>query len=426
MSIDTLYPAMPQLGTPTWAGAVWVGAVGVADTFADVVTLDSGDGFASARLLVRDGLRPIGFVEIDVVDGKVAGSDLAREVGAMTVGAGGTNASSTSDATPHITVVLCTRNRVDHLRTALKSVLAVDYPHFDVVVVDNASDDSATFDYVEKHPDPRVSAVVEPTPGLAVARNCGLRAATGEIVAFTDDDVVVDAGWLRALAVAFADARVGCVSGLVPSGELRTPTQSYFEQRVQWSDSLERVVFDLAAPPEGNRLFPFRVGVYGTGANFALRRSTVFDLGGFDEGLGVGSPTGGGEDIDMFVRVVVSGARLVFEPSAIVWHRHRDDVDALIVQARGYGLGLGAWLTKVAVTRSLGPMALRRAFSAARHLRDITATTEVAGEPTPPSVRRAEIAAIAKGPFAYAKSRRAGRRAAPLVGAVSRAGAQTS
>lgn len=412
--ISALRPAMPCPQPPSWEAATWVGAIDLPAELADVIVLDGATGYRQARLLVRAGGRPVALVTAAISDGRLDGRELAAAVRQWNVDAGVRHHEPM--ALPSITVVICTRNRVDLLRCAVESVLACEYSHFNLVIVDNASDDDATERYVGTLRDPRVTFVRELVPGLAGARNTGITAADGEVVAFTDDDVIVDRRWLQWIGRAFVRGeRVGCVTGIVPSGELRTPTQRYFEQRVSWSNSLTCRVFDTADPPAGSPLFPFQVGLYGTGANFALRRAAVLSMGGFDEALGVGSPTGGGEDIDMFVRVLVAKWQLVYEPAAIVWHRHRDDVPALQSQARGYGLGLGAWLTKVALDPTLRPMALRRMGRAVRHLQAISESPEVDDFEPPESLRRTQFLGIARGPMALAAARRQGRRSTPLA-----------
>ncbi|MBT2501653.1 glycosyltransferase family 2 protein [Curtobacterium sp. ISL-83] len=360
---------MASDAAPTWSGAVWVGGLDVRDVPADadtVIGLDASDGHATARLLVRDGTAPLGFVDLPLQDGTFTAGALRRAISALPPA----EHPPVPVRLPSTSVVLCTRDRADQLEGALRSLLALDHPDFEIVVVDNAPSDESTRDLVTTvFTDPRVRYVREPTPGLSTARNAGVRAARHEIVAFTDDDVVVDRGWLRAIASGFSrGADVDCVSGLVASGELRTPAQRYFDDRVTWSRNLVPRVYRLATPPADRPLFPFSVGDYGTGANFAMRRDALTRLGGFDEALGVGTVTGGGEDIDMFSRVVLAGSALVVEPAALVWHRHRADVRALRTQAAGYGTGLGAWLTKTALRpRTLG-MALVRAPRAVRHL----------------------------------------------------------
>ena len=291
------------------------------------------------------------------------------------------------------------------LKTALESVLAVDYPNFEMIVVDNASKTDATRKYVLGLADSRVRLIEEPRPGLSRARNAGLSAATGEIVAFTDDDVVVDRYWLRALVDGFArGTSVSCVCGMVPTGEIRTLAQAYFDWWIGWSDSTNARVFDLARPPHDIPLFPFAVGRYGTGANFAVERDVVQRLGGFDEILGAGSPTCGGEDLDMFFRILRSGRQLVNEPASIVWHRHRVDNEGLLAQTRDYRLGLGAWLGKIASDPETAGLAVRTAVrhgpAFVRHLR-ATATEsrppEDLSNQLPPGVGASGWRSIMKG-----------------------------
>lgn len=399
---------------PTWESAKWVGALDLPATFASFVKLVDANGYGTARLLVRKDRRPVAFVEVDVADSQINGAALDGLVSRWNSERPPAQSSESPDRLPFISVVICTRNRADLLREALASVLLCDYASFEVIVVDNASDDDSTVQYVAGLADPRVRIITEPIPGLSGARNAGISAARGELIAFTDDDVVVDRMWLQWFSTVMrSEPEIGCVTGLVPSGELRTPTQWLFEKQVHWSN-LTRERFHISNPPQGNRLFPFQVGVYGAGANFAMPRSVLLELGGFDEGLGIGSPAGGGEDIDMFVRVLLGGRPLIYEPAAIAWHRHRSDLPALAAQAHGYGLGLGAWLTKVACDRTLRPMALKRLWDAALHVRGMMSAPEAEGVVQPAGLQRTQFVGLVRGPLAYARSRRQHRRARPL------------
>ena len=349
---------------PVWSGAVWVGEVDAAEvayTPLDRFGLADHEGYALARFLVRRGRTVLGFVEAPVVDGAVEVAVLREGLRSLPRVDDVAEPARLST----VTVVICTRDRPDDLRTALTSVLALDHPSFDVVVVDNASRTDATRRLVEdEFRDPRVRLVAESRPGISNARNAALRHVTGELIAFTDDDVVVDRWWLRRLEAGFALAPdVALVSGLVPSGELRTPVQRYFDDRVSWAGNVRTAIYRLAEQPAHLPMFPFSVGEFGTGANFALTRAAARELGGFDRALGVGTPTNGGEDLDVFARTLFAGHALVVEPSALVWHRHRADVAALRKQSVGYGTGLGAWLTKVAAD---GPMRRKAAVRAPR------------------------------------------------------------
>ncbi|WP_448504448.1 glycosyltransferase family 2 protein [Mycolicibacterium thermoresistibile] len=407
---------MPASGAPDWAGAGWIGVVDLDDIdHADGpvrIRPSHADGYRRARLLLRRHGAPLRFVDTDIVDGLI------------TVDATDTEAPPEPPTdTPPISVVLCTRDRPDDLAGALASLAEVDYPDFEVVVVDNAPTTDATDRIVRARTDLQIRRVVEPVAGLSNARNTGLRAAQHRLVAFTDDDVVVDPHWLTALARGFTrSADVACVCGLVPSGELRTPAQAYFDHRVSWSDSLTPRVFTLAAPPQDMPLFPFQVGRFGTGANFAVDRERIIALGGFDEALGAGTATKGGEDLDIFYRVLAAGHALSREPAAIVWHRHRIDTEALLAQARGYGIGLGAWLTKI----GLDPVHRRHAWSVVRRRLRSTAKAGAAygaiaaapptefGAALPRGIGRIEVLSVLSGPRALWRGRREGRHPAPL------------
>lgn len=430
--IVTVTPAMSSAGPPEGTAATWVGML------EETVILDAPSttelrllgslGYAAARLLIRADRRVRGFIEFPLQGETVPAGRVRELVHALPPA----QPLDVPARLPGFTVVICTRDRASQLRPALRSVLAVDYPHLDVLVVDNAPSGPQTRDLVEQEfHDPRLRIVEEPVPGLAQARNTGLRHAEREFVAFTDDDVVVDPWWLRALAAGFARGdTVDCVSGLVPSGELRTAVQAYFDHRVSWSSNLAVRHYSLATPPADLPMFPFSVGEFGTGANFALRRNRALAMGGFDTAFGIGTRTGGGEDLDMFTRVLFAGRGLVVEPSAIVWHRHRADLGALRYQARGYGVGLGAWLTKIALNPRTALMAIWRSPTAVPRLLGKNggapgSAGPVGASPAEGELGRAiarvgwyETMSVARGPFAYLRQRWAG---AGLIRAALRA-----
>ena len=125
-------------------------------------------------------------------------------------------------------IVCTTFERREELARCLDSLAALDYPAFEVLVVDNRREDGGSVDWVERVP--KVRLLRERRPGLGAARNRGLNAASGAIVAFTDDDVVVDPGWLTAFARRFcAHPRRSGVGGLTLPQELETEAQIKFE-----------------------------------------------------------------------------------------------------------------------------------------------------------------------------------------------------
>ncbi|NYJ74195.1 glycosyltransferase family 2 protein [Allobranchiibius huperziae] len=415
-------PIFAAPSVPVWAGATWVGEVFLDDVPSqgapvDLV-LDGADGFARARLLVRDRRQVWGFVTVDLSDGRVDADRVAAEIARLPEATAPQTDQLLARPEP-ISVVLCTRERPTDVRTALRSLLHQEYDgEYEIVVVDNAPVTDATREVVRALGDERIRLVTEPAPGVSRARNAGVAAARHELIAFTDDDVVTDPLWLTGLARAFAREgdNAWCVSGLVPTGELRTPPQAWFDQRVGWSRDLRPRTYMLREPPEDVPYFPFEVGRYGTGANFAVRRSAVLRLGGFDPDLGAGTRSKGGEDIDFFYRVIARGGSLVYEPSALVWHRHRDTQEALESQIDGYGCGLSAWATKLLLSpqdlmRGVRVLARReaRARGRLRAHRPLLARTPQPQATGVVDVSSIEHRALLSGPWAYIGSRFFGR-----------------
>jgi GT2 family glycosyltransferase len=410
-----VYPIIDiGVGEPSWPDAVWVGEIDQRGLAGERLDLYRGNGFHRARLLVWRDDQPRGFVEVAVHDGGVQLDDVRAAVALLP-----NIAADHYSPLPPISLVLCTRDRPDHLRDALESLTNLDYSVFEIIVVDNNPASGLTPPVVESFSEGRVRLVDAPGQGLSIARNAGVKSARYEIIAFTDDDVIVDHRWLTNLARGFARiGDVGCVCGMVPSAELLTPAQSYFDRRVGWARRCEPAIFDIDNPPTDDPLFPLHVAQFGTGANFAVRRSVILDVGGFDEGLGIGSPAGGGEDIDIFLRILRQGHRLVKQPSAVVWHRHRQTVEELDAQIYGYGLGLGAWIFKLLLGPKTFGLLLRRLRTGIRHLRGVTVVEPddetLTPDPTLDGLHRRELRGVLDGPFALLRSRLAGRRAAPL------------
>ncbi|MGB4776935.1 glycosyltransferase family 2 protein [Microbacterium sp.] len=420
MTTLTLNPAMPLHGDVTRVDATWVGLVEASDLASspDRVTLETGALYDRARLLVRDHGAVRGYVTLPVEAGTVDPDRLQRAVDELPP-----SLHAARPAPRLISVVVCTRDRATLLRESLTALAALDYPLVEVIVVDNAPTSTETRDLLaDEFGDFRY--VREDAPGLSHARNAGLRAASAGIVAFTDDDVIVDPQWLWAISTGFARSDdIGCVSGVVPTGELRNDVQAYFDARVSWSKLTAQRVFRLSDPPEDLPMFPFCVGEFGTGANFAVRRDRMLALGGFDTALGAGTRTKGGEDLDMFLRVLYSGEAIAVEPAALVWHRHRDDLEALRAQAIGYGRGFGAWAAVVALDpRMLGtalrrsPRAIGRLVNKPMSTVDDTSGTSRTLSAEARQVGRLELKSILGGPASYFAERRVQRDAGTLAG----------
>jgi glycosyltransferase involved in cell wall biosynthesis len=308
---------------------------------------------------------------------------------------------------PAITVMIATHNRPASLLRCLASVSALNYPAFDVVVTDSAPSGEQTSAALASHDWPfPVHYVRERRPGLALAHNAALHQVRGEIVAITDDDVEVDPGWLTALAAGFREPGAVCVTGLILPAELQTGAQLLVEQSGGFARGFTPKVYSLDMAGTGP-LFPFAAGRFGSGANMAFRTAWLIRGGGFDAAAGAGTPAKGGDDLIAFLKVITDGARLVYQPAAIVRHWHRPEYSGLRRQAFGYGIGFGTYVAASVWARpALLPAMLRRVAPALAHLGSPTSEKNSAREPGfPRELVWRERAGMLVGPFAYALSR---------------------
>ncbi|WP_264925627.1 glycosyltransferase family 2 protein [Streptomyces sp. A012304] len=363
--------------------------------------------------------------------GASTGASSGASTGASPGASPGASVSRTAGeaAVPAVTVVVATRERAEPLAHALDSLLAQDHPDFEIVVVDNAPVTDATRDLIERKYAERVRYVTEPVPGLAVAHNRGVAAAHGEVVAFTDDDVVADPRWLTELTAPFAaDPGLGCATGLILPARLRTPAQVLLESNGGFAKGFTARTYAPAAPPADEPLFPFTAGRFGSGANMAFRTGVLRAVGGFDPATGAGTLARGGDDLYGFVRVLAQGHRLHYTPQALVWHHHRETWRDLETQAYGYGAGLTAYLTAILVNRpGLLPAFLVRLPRGLAHARALTATRDAdgggagdgsapgghddRGHPWPRRLSRLQRRGMVYGPVGYLRARRAVRAA---------------
>jgi GT2 family glycosyltransferase len=312
-------------------------------------------------------------------------------------------------------VVLCTTGtQQDALARSLRSLAELQDDNFEIVVVDNRPARAATRALVESFVSPiRIRYVAEPRPGLARARNAGVNAAAdAAYVAFTDDDVVVDATWLAWLLSPFTEAQVGAVTGLVMPLHLRSHAEKRFEHYAGFGKGLTPATYDLGPHAASDRfLYPYWGGMFGSGNSMAFRRAALVAVGGFDPALGAGTPTAGGEDIAAFTDVILAGGQLVYEPRSLCWHEHRGDEQALQTQVRNYGVGLTAVLFRYLMTDwRFSVTALRSLAAIARLTRSRSEDRE--SERLPGDLARLELRGRLLGPWRYLVSRGAARAAA--------------
>ena len=263
------------------------------------------EGYEKVQLLVRAHGTPLGELTLPIFNGRcpatlivdgivqqfgeAAAAMLLRDPlqkGLFAMGGGDR---------PLVTVAVCTHERTADLEACLAAITQSDYSNLEILVIDNAPRSDATQRLIEQK-FPAVRYVREDRPGLSWARNRAIDEARGEIVAFTDDDVLVDPTWVSAISRPFQEnGEVMVVTGLVLAHELETEAQRLFEINGGFGRGFHRKEV-FREPRKRLRWYQLGTGQYGTGANMAFRRRAFAQLGLFDTALGAGTPTGGGED----------------------------------------------------------------------------------------------------------------------------------
>lgn len=242
---------------------------------------------------------------------------------------------------PLATIAVCTRNRTDDLKKCLESLMALPDSNQEIIVIDNAPSDSKTQELVSRY-FLGVRYILESRPGLDIARNTAIDEAKNEIIVFIDDDAVADRCWLREIIKPFKRERVACVTGMTQPLELLHEGQEAFERYSPFCKGYTRKVYDTSSNP-------LTTGGIGAGVNMAIRKNLVEKIGCFDESLDAGTPTQSGGDHEYFTRILRSGYYIVYQPSALNWHRHRRTMADTRKAIYGYGVGMYAYWTKLLV-----------------------------------------------------------------------------
>jgi O-antigen biosynthesis protein len=214
---------------------------------------------------------------------------------------------------PRVSVVVCSCNGASTLGDCLDGLLRLDYPDYEVIVVNDGSTD-ATAKIAADFP---FRLINTGNCGLSCARNTGLRAATGEIVAYIDDDARPDPDWLKYLASTLSEDHWAAVGG----PNLTPPDDS--------------AVADCVGNAPGGPMHVLqsdREAEHIPGCNMAFRRSVLRELGGFDDQFHCA-----GDDVDICWRLQERGMKVGFNPAAVVWHHRRSSVRGFLRQQSTYG-----------------------------------------------------------------------------------------
>ena len=214
-----------------------------------------------------------------------------------------------------MSVVICTYNRCESLKRTLKSLREMSAPEacsWELIFVDNNSEDDtkAVIEEFENECKLNVKYIFEGKQGLSCARNRGIEQVEGEVIAFTDDDVIVDRNWLLNIQRAFEEYDVCCVGGkILPIWEIPKP---------KWLT--QELYYVLALLDRGDKPFHLESPVV-WGANFAIKSDTFEKYGGFDTNLGrIPGRLFAGEETEFIRRILNRGEKVLYDPNAVVYH----------------------------------------------------------------------------------------------------------
>jgi O-antigen biosynthesis protein len=215
---------------------------------------------------------------------------------------------------PKASVVVCSYNGAPTLRGCLEALEKLEYPDFEIIVVDDGSKDN-TQDILRNFP--TVKNIRQENKGLSVARNVGAAAASGEIIAYTDSDCMPDTEWLFFLVQTLLSEPFAAVGG----PNISPPAVNWIQASV------------AAAPGSPSHvLLNDKTAEHVPGCNMAFHRWALEMIGGFDAIY-----RKAGDDVDVFWRLIQLGQVIGFSPSAVVWHHRRFTVKAYFNQQKGYG-----------------------------------------------------------------------------------------
>jgi GT2 family glycosyltransferase len=231
-----------------------------------------------------------------------------------------------------VSVIICSRNRPDFLLEALRSVLQGTEVPAELIVVDQSDAEQESVRRLKGRRGCELRYIWSRERGVSRARNTGLRAASQPMVAYTDDDVAVGAGWLEAL-----------VRPLTEGGERTVATGRVLPAPSEFAGAFASAIVDRDEPAVYHGRLPRDVLLAG---NMAAFRTTLEGIGGFDERLGPGTSYPAGEDNDLGFRLLASGCRVHYVPDAVLYHRAWRGRGQLIPLRWRYGVGQGAYYAK--------------------------------------------------------------------------------
>lgn len=368
--------------------------------------IDHLENYDGAFLVFRYYGKPVGKIILPAKNGKIILADCKKQIN-KAIGKRLKYAvvdhflfpdEENKNSMARATVAVCTRNRTQDLELCLNALMKLPDRGQEVIVVDNNPSSDATKNLVRQFSSVRY--VHEQRKGLNIARNRAIAEASNDIIVFTDDDALPDPEWLDKILRNFHHPLVMCVTGMTMPYELETKAQEEIENYSPFGKGFYKKSFSFT---NSN---PLATGNVGAGANMAIRKSLLKHTGWFDEALDAGTATQSGGDHEFFARVLLSGYRIIYDPEAVSWHRHRRTWEEAVKAIHGYGVGVYAFWTRL--------FFVEKQYSILRLPADWLLQTQLPNfyksilriKKYPISFLVAEFRGCLKGPFAYFKSRK--------------------
>ena len=254
-------------------------------------------------------------------------------------------------------IIVCTRDRADSIGETLEALARQEPGGHEIVIVDTSNEQQRVRvrQLVEQHGG---KYVFEPRSGLSIARNTGIAHSSGEIVAFTDDDCIPAPDWVQQKLRHYEDPAVWCCTGRVvqhssagacdlfnevAGQDLGQESRTFTREDTRFGPGVlfGNVAKVFAKHMKSRAPVPFGIG---HGSSTSFRREGLRQLKGFDERLGGGAPLKSADDTEMFWRILKSGHSIVYEPAAVVRHKHGLDQADVYKTRYGYSYGGAAFM----------------------------------------------------------------------------------
>lgn len=248
-----------------------------------------------------------------------------------------------------VDVVIPTYNRGELILETIESLLASNHSEFNIWVIDQSADDRTKNAIEPFMGDRRLHYIHSVKKGSNLARNLGASLGEAPIVAYTDDDCVVDPNWIEEILKAFEQEKIDAIFGRVIDQSIGLPGESVTDGiKIAVKDEPQRKLF------HGNR---FKLD-FGHGANMAFRRSVLESIAGFDPLLGNGGPLRSWPEKDIGYRILAQKGTILYEPNVVIHHKQWRSWKGVQATQKNYAFGAGAIAARYLKSGDMGGLYL--------------------------------------------------------------------